>query len=72
MTKEILLKKLGDRIVALRTSQLLSQTDLAHMCEWDRQTLHKIEKGKVNTSIYILYKLATELNISLKDLFDFE
>jgi putative transcriptional regulator len=70
MTKEILLKKLGERIIELRTNQSLSQTDLAHMCDWDRQTLHKIEKGKVNTSIFILYKIALELNIPLKDLLD--
>ena len=72
MTKEVLLKKLGERIIELRTNQSLSQTDLAHMCDWDRQTLHKIEKGKVNTSIYILYKIASELNITLKDLLDIE
>jgi putative transcriptional regulator len=70
MTKDILLKKLGERIIELRTNQSLSQTDLAHMCDWDRQTLHKIEKGKVNTSIFILYKIALELNIPLKDLLD--
>ncbi len=70
MTKEVLLKKLGERIIELRTNQSLSQTDLAHMCDWDRQTLHKIEKGKVNTSIFILYKIALELNIPLKDLLD--
>ena len=72
MTKEVFLKKLGDRISELRTNQSLSQTDLAHMCNWDRQTLHKIEKGKVNTTIYILYKISSELNITLNELLNFE
>jgi DNA-binding XRE family transcriptional regulator len=72
MTKEVLLKKLGERITALRKEQSLSQTDLAHLCDWDRQALHKIEKAKVNPSIYVLHKIATELNIPLKELFDFE
>lgn len=72
MSKEIFLKKLGERIVMLRTEQLLSQSDLALMCDWDRQTLHKIEKGKVNLSIYTLYKIAKELNCPLKQILDIE
>jgi putative transcriptional regulator len=71
MTKEILLKKLGERIIEIRTKKSLSQTDLAYMCNWDRQTLHKIEKGKVNTSIFILHTIATELKVSLSDLLEF-
>ena len=72
MTKEVLLKKLGQKISVLRKERSLSQTDLAYMCNWDRQVLHKIEHAKVNPSIYVLHRIATELNISLRDLLDIE
>ncbi len=72
MLKQELQRKIGERILEIRTKQSLSQTDLAYMCGWDRQVLHKIEKGKVNCTIYILYIIATELKISLSDLLNIE
>ncbi len=72
MTKEVLLTKLGERIAKLRDEQSLSQTDLAHMCDWDRQVLHKIEKGKINSSIFVYYRIAIELKISLSKLLEVE
>lgn len=72
MSKEELLEKLGKRIIELRTKQNLSQTDLAYMCNWDRQVLHKIEKGKVNSTIFIIYQISAELKIPLKELLDIE
>ena len=72
MSKEELLEKLGKKIIELRKKQALSQTDLAYLCDWDRQVLHKIEKGKINCSIYVIYRIAKELKVPLKEILDIE
>ena len=51
MTKDELKKKVGKRIIELRTQKGWSQSDLARTCEKDRQALEKLEKGKVNPTL---------------------
>lgn len=70
--KELFLKKLGQNIARLRESAGLSQTELALRCDKDRQSLNRLEKGRINPSVFYLSELATELNIPIKDLLDFE
>ncbi len=72
MTKVEFLKKLGKNIARLREKAGLSQTELALRCDKDRQSLNRLEKGRINPSIYYLSEIASELKISLKDLFDFD
>ena len=72
MTKETFLKKLGKNITRLREEAGLSQTELALRCDKDRQSLNRLEKGKINPSIYYLLEISAELKISLKELLDFE
>lgn len=71
MTKELFLKKLGKRISLLRKEAGISQTELALRCDKDRQSLNRVEKGKINPSAYYLSEIAAELKVNLKDLFDF-
>jgi len=71
MKKEIFLKKLGKNIARKREEAGLSQTELALRCDKDRQSLNRLENGRINPSIYYLLELSVELNVSLKDLFDF-
>lgn len=71
MNKEQLKKKLGQRIVALRSEKGWSQSDLARACHKDRQAIEKLENGKVNPTIYSLLEIAKALEISLKKLVDF-
>lgn len=69
--KEILQKKIGQRIVELRTKQDLSQADLARLCNKDRQTLERLENGKVNPTLFTLFEVAKALDVPLRELVDF-
>jgi transcriptional regulator with XRE-family HTH domain len=71
VNKEQLKKKVGQRIVELRSQKGWSQSDLARACNKDRQALEKLENGKVNPTIYSLLEIAKALEVSLKDLVDF-
>lgn len=70
MEKEELNKRIGERIIILRTKKGWSQSDLARACLKDRQAIEKIEKGRVNPTIYSLFEVAKVLGIELKELVD--
>lgn len=72
MTKETFLKKVGKHITLLREKKGLSQTELALRCDKDKQSLNRLEKGKINPSIYYLKEIAEELGVSLKELLDIQ
>ena len=72
MTKEIFLKKLGKNVARLREEAGLSQAELALRCDKDRQNLNRLEKGRINPSVFFLLQLAEELKIPVKDFLDFE
>ena len=72
MTKEIFLKKLGKNVARLREEVGLTQTELALRCDKDRQSLNRLEKGRINPSAFYLSQLAEELKVPVKDLLDFE
>lgn len=72
MTKDVFLKKLGKHIAKLREEAGLSQTELALRCDKDRQSLNRLEKGRINPSAYYLSEIAAELKVPLKKMFDFE
>ncbi|MGG8495865.1 helix-turn-helix domain-containing protein [Tenacibaculum sp. TC6] len=71
MNKEQLKKKIGQRIVELRSQKGWNQSDLARACNKDRQAIEKLENGKVNPTIYSLLEIAKALETSLKSLIDF-
>jgi len=70
VTRDKLKKKLGQRIIDLRTQKGWSQSDLSRACNKDRQTIEKIENGKVNPTVYTLFEIANALEISLSKLVD--
>ena len=72
MTKELYLKKLGRHIAALREGKSLSQAELARSCDKDPQSLNRLEKGRINPSVYYLFEIAKELDLPLKDLVDID
>lgn len=72
MTKDTFLKKLGKNIARLREEAGISQTDLALRCDKDKQSLNRLEKGRINPSAYYLSEIATELKVPLSELFVFE
>ena len=65
MTKETFLKKLGKNVARLREEAGLSQTELALSCDKDRQSLNRLEKGRINPSAFYLSEIAQTLNITL-------
>ena len=65
--KEFLIK-LGNKIVELRTEQGLRQIDLSDLIGIEDSALRRIEKGKVNSSINMLRKIAKALNTPLEQL----
>jgi putative transcriptional regulator len=71
VNKDSLNKKIGQKIVELRTAKGWSQSDLAKACNKDRQGIDKLEKGKVNPTFYTLYEIAQALEVKLSDLIDF-
>lgn len=70
MTKDELKKKIGQRIVELRTQSRWSQSDLARAVGKDRQAIEKLENGKVNPTLYSLLEIANSLEVSLSKLVD--
>ncbi|UII29892.1 helix-turn-helix domain-containing protein [Fulvivirga ulvae] len=68
MTKDELKKKIGQRIIELRTQKGWSQSDLARACNKDRQAVEKLENGKVNPTLYTLYEISKALGVSLERL----
>jgi putative transcriptional regulator len=70
MNKELLLKKIGQHIAAIREEKSISQAELARSCDKDPQSLNRLEKGRINPSVFYLYEISKELGVSLKDLVD--
>jgi len=68
MTRDELKRKIGQRIVELRTQKGWSQSDLARACKKDRQAIEKLENGKVNATVYTLLEVAEALGVSLSRL----
>lgn len=71
MKKEQLNKKLGQRIIELRTEKNMSQSDLARACGKDRQAIEKLENGKVNPTLFSLYEIAKALDITVSEIVAF-
>ena len=66
------LKKLGERIRSLRKSSNMSQLDLAGKMDNFAEQIGRIERGEQNVSVCTLKKIADSLDVSMKELFDFE
>lgn len=68
MNKEKLKKKIGQRIIDLRTKKGWSQSELARAVEKDRQAIEKLENGKVNPTLYSLWEVSRALEVPLSEL----
>lgn len=69
---EIIMQKLGANVREIRLKKGLSQEELSYLSDLDMSQIGRIERGKVNTSISILHKIAVALKIELKELVDFK
>ena len=71
MDKKEFLIRLGKQVIKLRTSKGWSQSELARNCDKDRQSIERLENGKINPSSFYLYEIANGMEISVKELLDF-
>ena len=69
MEKEEFVKKVGLGIRNLREEKNLSLEQLAFDAGIEYSQLSRIEKGKINTSIYSAYNIAKALGITMSELF---
>ncbi len=65
-------KKLGLRIRELRLARKIKQGQFADLLNMERSNFTRIESGKQRPNDENLYKIASILNVEIKDLFDFE
>ncbi|WP_128548035.1 helix-turn-helix transcriptional regulator [Larkinella soli] len=72
MDKKSFLESLGQTIIRLRTAKGWSQSDLARACLKDRQSIERLENGKVNPSAFYLKEVADALEQPVSRLFQVE
>lgn len=72
LSKKELQILIGRRIRQLREERNLSQTELAHLCEFERSNMNRIESGNINPSAYVLYSIALRLNVDASELLSFK
>ena len=66
------LEKLGQNIKNYRKMKKLSQNEFSEMINFSREHLACIETGKEYISLRKLFLIADTLEVSLKDLIDFD
>lgn len=65
------LKKLGKNISKYRKLKGWSQNEFGDLLDVTREHIAKIETAKKHPSLKLLFNIASVLNVSEKDLFDF-
>lgn len=68
---ETINRLLGLRIKELRQNKKLSQEGLSDKVGVDPKYVSRIEVGKATPSLSVLVKIARELTVEIKDLFEF-
>ena len=73
-TKEQLLIRIGNQVKYLRLQQGISQVELGLRCDppKNKQSIERIENGKINTSIFGLYEISFALNVPIEMLFEID
>lgn len=69
LLKEELCTKVGFRVRELRLNKKLSIEKLALEAELEYSQLSRIELGKINTSIYQIYRISKSLDVTIPDIF---
>ena len=71
MDKQEFLTELGKRIIKLRQQKGWSQAELARNCDKEKQSIERLENGKINPSAYYLKEIANGLGVELSELLKF-
>ncbi|GAB3407598.1 helix-turn-helix transcriptional regulator [Erwinia aphidicola] len=53
-----------------RNNRNLTQEELANLCDLDRTYIGSIERGERNVSLVNIHKIASALDIEVKELFE--
>lgn len=62
------IKRLGEKIKAIRISKNMTQQTLADLCEIDIRTVQRIEKGEFGIGLHILFAIAEAFEFKAYDL----
>ena len=60
----------GNQVRALRAARNLSQEELASKCGFYRTYIGMVERGERSITLSNIYKIATGLDVDIKQLFD--
>lgn len=71
MEKSDFLKRLGKNIIKLREQKGWSQSELSRNCDKDRQSIERLENGKINPSAFYLKEIADGLGVPINELLKF-
>ncbi len=63
------IKSISQKIKTIRLKKGLRQNEIAFRCNFDKSSYNNIEAGKRNITLTTLYKIASALNVSVKDFF---
>ncbi len=66
------MKLLGLRVMYFRKAKGLTQKQLAEKCKMSSDYIQKIESGKYDYSLDLLYEISKELDISISKFFEFD
>ncbi|MEN3324320.1 helix-turn-helix transcriptional regulator [Mariniflexile soesokkakense] len=65
------LKKLGNRIIAIREEKGIKQKELSDLLDIDDGSLRRIESGRTNPTTTTLLSVSKALNVDISELFKF-
>ena len=66
--KEDVLKKFGSNFRRIRLEKGMKTSELAYLCDIERHHINRYESGKLNPTLYSLYKIAEALEVTFEDL----
>ena len=72
LSKKDLQIAVGRQIKKLREERNIPQQVIAAKCNIEKSNFSRIEAGNTNPTIYTLYKIASNLDVKLYELLDFQ
>ena len=69
---EQILSDFGKRVKQLRLQLGISQEELAHRCGLYRTYIGMVERAERSITLCNVFKIASGLNVTVKELFDYE
>lgn len=68
MDKELQLQRFGKKIKDIRESKGLTQAQLAHNIDKDRESIARLERGAINPTYIYLLEVCEGLEITIEEL----